>query len=373
MVTGRYIMRIRGAPGEPFEVVEVDREDLDPSKDTFGVGKETYGKYRDISAAQTRARARELKRMPTFERGAEPRIPGARGTFDDAPQALDIFLDHNPSLWVVDWADVHDGVRDWMDRIQPGKRGARFNETARGQEILELFRKGLDTKGLHELLLYMFGQARGRRWDNVDWMMIEELVEIFAEGARDYVEHGGSPAEIQGGIPGIVWFPPALGFRGRSKEFVESLDERGQEYYRRYQASQDLYGLANALKILLRQNRRCLSAPERRVVRSRIKTIERWAERPDEMPEWACASFREPMAICDLIGIQAEVDKLRTACELGYDPAWPLGRRDKAPWQPGLGVLPEAAELAQVPSEDLDVPWETAANPRRLRERLKRR
>lgn len=373
MATGHYVMRIRPGPSEPFEVVEIDREDLDPSKDTFGVAKETYGRYRDDAAAQARARARELKRMPTFERDEEPRIPGARATFDDPPQALDLFLDHNPSLWVVDWADVYDGVRDWMDRIQPGKRGKRFNKTARGQEILELFRDGLDTKGLHELLLYMFGQADGRRWENVNWMMIEELVEIFAEGARDYVAQGGDPADIQGGIPAVVWLPPATGFHGRSKEFVEALDERGQEYYRRYQASQDLYGLASVLKRLLRENRRCLSASERRVVRSRIETIERWAQRPDEMPEWACASFREPTAICDLLGINAEVDKLRTACELGYDAGWPLGSRNKAPWEPGLGVLPQAAELARAKPEDLDLPWETAANPRKLRERLKRR
>lgn len=376
MATGRYVMRIRPAPGEPFEVVEIDREDLDPAKDTFGVAKETYVRYREDASAQARERVRELKRMPTFERGAEPRIPGARATFDDPHQALDIFLDHNPSLWVVDWADAHDEVRDWMDRIQTTHRGKRLNETARGQEILEEFRGGpgaSNTTGLHSLLLYMFGRAEGRRWDNVDWMMVQELVDIFAEEARRYTDAGGDPATIQGGIPSIVWLPPATGFHGRSQEFVESLDVRGQEYYRRYQASKDLYGLADLLKRLLRENRRCLSAEERRVVRSRIKTVERWAQRPDEMPEWACASFREPAAICDLLGINAEVDKLRGACELGYDPRWPLGARDKAPWEPGLGVLPEAAALAQAPPEDLDVPWETAANPRRLRERLKRR
>jgi hypothetical protein len=42
-------------------------------------------------------------------------------------------------------------------------------------------------------------------------------------------------------------------------------------------------------------------------------------------------------------------------------------------WQPGLGVLPEAARHAPAVLEDLDLPWERSANHARLRERLKRR
>lgn len=371
--TGRYVMRVRPAPGEPFQVVEVDREDLDPNKDSFGVARETFGEYSGVAARQAKAQARALKKMPTFERGQEPKIPGTRETFDSPQQALEVFLTHNPSLWVVDWADVHDGVRDWMDRVQMGKRGKRFNQTARGQEILELFERGRDTKGLHELLLYIFGQAKKRRWDEVQWEMVDDLVEVFADAARDYVDHGGAAGDIQGGVPAVVWMPPVTGFRSSSKEFVNSLDARGQEYFRRYQASQDLFGLAKSLKKMLRQNRKCLSAEERRVVRSRIKTIEKWAERPDEMPEWACASFREPTAICDLLGIHTELEKLRDACEVGYDPRWAVGDAGDSPLAPGLGVLPEAAEFVAGDPEDLDLPWETAANPRARRKRVSRR
>lgn len=374
--TGRYVMRLRPARGEPFEVVVVDSEDLDPAKDTFGVAKETYPHYRGMASKQAKKRARERRRMPTFERDAELRIPGARATFRSAAEAADRFLSRNPSLWDLGWADVGDPIEDWMDRTEVRVRGGRYrplDETRRGREILGLFRSGRNNEGLRDLLAYIFGQAKGRRWDEVSWDKVDEIVDIFADSAQREVDRTGSTDFLVGGIPRIEWFPPGAGFGAPTPEFVESLTPRGQTYYARWEASRELYGLAESLERALRENRRCLTAPERRVVRDRIKTIKRWAERPDEMPEWACASFREPAAICDLLGIEAEARKLAQACEIGYDPAWPIHERDSEPWRPGLGIHPAAAELEAPVTEDLDLPWETAANPAVLRERLKRR
>lgn len=123
MATGRYVMRIRPEKGLPMEVVEVDREDLDPAKDTFGVAKETYSKYRDVAAAQAKAKARELKRMPSLSPDAELRLPGTRQTFSSVRDGVDKFLSYNPSLWDLGWADVSDQVYDWMDRTEVRTRG----------------------------------------------------------------------------------------------------------------------------------------------------------------------------------------------------------------------------------------------------------
>ena len=371
MATGKYVMRIRPEPGMPMETIEVDREDLDPAKDTYGVAKETYPRYRDIAAAQAKAKARELKRMPTFSRGQELRIPGARATFSSAKSAADQFLSYNPSLWALGWADVGDYVEDWMDRTEVRVRGRRFaalNRTRRGQELLDLFRRGQNDAGMKQMLAYLFGQARGRRWDDVPWDKVDSLVEIFAEAARREADRIGDSDFLTAGVPHIAWLPPAMG-GAPTPEFVQSLTLKGQEYFQRHEASQRLYDLADRLDGLLRANRKCLSAEDRKVVRQRIKTIRGWAQRPDTMPEWACASFQEPAQLCDLLGIEAEVSKLAAACEFGYDPAW--AKRGGDTVQPGLGVIPEAAEFA-APEDDLDLPWETAANPARRRRHRRR-
>lgn len=374
LATGRYVMRIRPGPGEPFEVVEVDAEDLDPSTDTFGVGRETYGRYRKVAETQASARARELKRMPVFEPGAELRLPGTRATFSSADAAAELFLTHNPSLWNMDWADVGDPVEDWMDRIEVRMRGRHraFDETARGREILDMFRSGRNDRGFRALLVYLFRQAKGRRWENVSWSQIEDLVEIFAENARREADRVGSTTFLSAGIPTITWMPPATGFRSDTPEYLEQLDPRSQEYYRRYEASEHLYRLARELRRLLREGRKCLTSEQRRVVRARTKTLEQWARRPDEMPEWACAVFQEPGVLCGLLGIEEEVSRLGGACEVGYDPDWPRARLEE-PLEPGLGVIPAVAAALPAPPEDLDLPWETAANPAMLRERLRRR
>lgn len=371
MGTGEYVMRLRPAPGEPFQTVEVDRDDLDPAKDTFGVGKEVMGKYRGHATAKAKALARELKRMPTFEKGQDPRVPGARSTFSSPTAAAKEFLSHNTSLSHLGWADVGDAVEDWMDRNEAHTRRGRhkaLDETPRGREILDLFQTGRNDQGMRELLAYLFGQAPNRRWDGVAWNKVEEIVDIFAQSADREATRTGETDFLVGGMPRIEWMPPATGFHESTKHFVESLPKKGREYYRRYDASRALYVLADTLDNSLKRNKRCLSADERAVVRARIKTIRRWAKRPDEMPEWVCASFREPAEICDLLGIEAEVAKLDAACDSGYDPSWPT--RPEGLVRPGLGVLPSAAALAPAPVEDLDLPWES--NPRRLRERLKR-
>lgn len=371
LATGAYVMRIRPGPGEPFEVVEVDREDLDPAKDTFGVSKETYDKYRRIAGAQARQRDRELRRAPSFEPDAELRVPGSPATFRSASSAASEFVERNPSLWNLGWADVADQIEDWMDRTEIRIRGGKYralDETRRGREILSLFRSGRNDQGLSELLAYLFGQAKGRRYENVPWSKIEGLVDVLAEAARREADRVGSTDFLSAGIPTITWMPPATGFHAATPEYVEQLDERGRVYYRRYEASQHLYDLAERLKRLLHQGRKCLTADQRRVVRERIKTIKRWAKVPDEMPEWACAVFREPGVICGLLGIEEEAARLSAACDTGYDPDWP--RRSGADLvQPGLGVIPSLSVSAPPSEADLDLPWETAANPRRRRRR----
>jgi hypothetical protein len=152
--------------------------------------------------------------------------------------------------------------------------------------------------------------------------------------------------------------PPATGFAEPTPAFVESLDQRSRDYYRRYRASQDLYGLADSIENALSRNKKCLTPPERKVVKDRIATLRAWAKRPDTMPEWACASFRDPAVICDLLGIEAELRKLAQACETGYDASWPIRERE-GELAPGLGVLPEAAALDRPAGhpEDMDLPW----------------
>lgn len=371
LATGKYVMRLRPSPGEPFEVVEVDREDLDPAKDTFGVAKETFDKYRRLAGSQARDRARRLKGAPAFDPDTELRVPGAPATFRSADAAASEFIERNPSLWHLGWADVGDQIEDWMDRTEVRTRGRKhraLDETRRGREILSLFREGRNDQGLHDLLAYLFGQAKGRRYENVPWSKIEDLVEIFAESARREADRTGSSDFLAAGVPSITWMPPSTGFHAATPEYVQQLDARGRTYYRRYEASQHLYELADRLKRLLRRAGKCLTAEQRRVVRTRIKTIEQWAKVPDEMPEWACAVFREPGVICGLLGIEEEAARLSAACEVGYDPDWPR-RGGTDPVQPGLGVIPSLSAPSAAPEADLDLPWETAANPRRRRRR----
>lgn len=364
--TGRYVMRVRPEPGEPFEIVEVDRDDLDPSKDTYGVSKETYAKHRAMAAAQAKAKARELKRIPSFHRDAQMRIPGARATFSTPQDAAEQFLSHNPSLWDLGWADVADPVEDWMDGVEVRQRWGykALDETPRGRELLDLLHAGRNDQAFREILVFLFGQARGRRWEAVSWDRIDALVDVFAESARREADRTKSSSFLAAGVPRIEWLPPTTGFAEPTGPFIQSLDERSRDHYRRWKASQDLYDLSDRIDRMLRKNRKCLTPEERKTVAARVKTIRAWAERPDTMPEWACASFREPAEICDLLGIEAELRKLSDACEIGYDAAWAVRGRDSEPWEPGLGVLPEAGERS-APPPDLDLPWETAANPRR--------
>lgn len=336
--SGRMIARVRPRSDAPFEVVVVDPEDLDPSRDTFGVDSSSTAALRARAKAQASVRAtKPMHRDAELDLGRA----GATTTFASGRAAADAFMRNNPAIFdspLFEEVDLIDPTRDFMDRIEvrSGNRFVRLSKTPRGDEILSGAGGG-HVSVAREMLTYLFGQAgRSRRWRDVPWGLVDGYV---AEILRAMVEEGkrqGRSAPVA-----IEWYPLSSGVYSPDEVVSLAIDELGEAKARKLAAwlnSQTLFELADRLEAIdkppkasagkaARRARKCLSNEDRKAVRRRVREIREWAAYPDEVPSWACVATRETestaVPVCGYPGLEAEIERLFAACDVPYDPNWP--------------------------------------------------
>ncbi len=375
--TGLYVMRLRPEKGEPFEVVEVEREDLDPTRDMLGMAAKTRPYY--VGQARTAARGRKRfekeqeRRLKRLEAG---RVKGVKASFASARKGAEELFQQNIDFYepILD-ADPDPG--DYLDRwfdtneVKVGRRWRRLRETKRGQELERLHYENFGKEAILQSLAYILGKARARRWDAVDWNSIETYNDALIRAYESRREQGW-------GESGATAFQLPYAARGLPKE-IEAMqaDPELRQQFSWLDARDELRQVADRLEEAYKRNRKCIGTEARKTIRERIKQFRAWSEDPALVPGFACIS---DAVYCRFPAAWREVEEVRAACETDYDPEWPLKLSDREALD--LGVLPpeehigrprEAPAAAAAPEPELDLPWEQpAANPRRLKRRLLR-
>ena len=201
--TGRYVATIDG------QRIEVDPEDIitptRSSPPTRGGLRFDYGAPAGYLAQARRQKKEASKAKP--KRGRKkpkakaprcpPRAPGLRTTFKSSAEAAKLFYDGN-ALFFDHVRDPYDGLRDVFDGIEVrvGKRDKKLGHTPKGQAILQ----AQPADAICKTLQAIFGRTRSRRWDEVDWPLIERLGESLQPYFEPY-----DPSEPS--RPGLYWRP----------------------------------------------------------------------------------------------------------------------------------------------------------------------
>lgn len=255
-------------------------------------------------------RAREAKRARKPKRVSKPR--SVRATFDTPAKAAALFYDANEQFLDA-VPDPGDGLRDWADGVDVPRKGgksARLVNTPAGQAILGA-RQGAPQ--IRKALAYVFGRARGRRWDAVDWREIDRL-----ELALQPLVEGDDAA------PGFYWRPVAGDYTSAQ---IADLSPDERDRLATWEAAEELRLALSDLRVAYERSRKCMKPAHRKIVERRISEFARWAEDPRTAPASACdPDPRTGGATCDYPSIAGEVRALARACETGYDPDWPVER-----------------------------------------------
>lgn len=376
VATGRKVMRIRPRADEPFELVAVEPDDLDPALDRFGVEPEATPRYRRIAQQQA-------QRGRPFERDTDLHGAGISTTFASGKAAAKIFMEGNPEFFDApsfDDVDAHDTTLDFMDRLEvrSGKRYVKLAKTHRGQQILSGGPTGSGTAIARDMLAYLFGQAgRSRRWRDVPWGHVYDYVAML----RHAMELEARRRQIAMPSSAPLWVPLASGQYAPDEMLVLATEQLGASAAERladWLNSQELYELADRLTAVLsppkgpggragRRARRCLGKEARKAVAARRRQIEHWAAYPREIPQWTCVSTQATEAssagLCLFPGLAEEVSRVERACDRPYDPSWPDEVRNRRcaegdEEQFGSGIAPLGCD-GVAPSDALELPWES--------------
>ena len=305
--TGRLVADLSGT------TIEIDEEDIVGR----GVGehpRETRYDY-DVEPYRERAakKAAEERRSSSRKRSLKkPRE--IRKTFSSAKKAAEDFYENN-ALFFDNIGDASDGLRDWMDGIEvrSGKRTRRLSQTPAGEAILRA--RGSEAQ-IKRSIAYIFGKARSRRWDAVDWREIERL----GAALEPYYE------DSERGSRGIYWRPSAAGSRLEQFEEV-GVDDR--EQLAAWEASEEIKEALADLREAYDRTHKCLTPSQRKIVRRRIDEWSRWSADPSKIPDYACDPDESTGGYtCNYPSVSGELRALRRACEHAYDPDWaePAGR-----------------------------------------------
>jgi hypothetical protein len=409
-LTGRKAVRARPGVGQPFIAVEVESDTLDPRRDTFGVDPRYTAFYKDLAAREAKDREK-ARAEPPLGRDAEIELGrlGIQTTFPSIEAAFAIFEDGNDAYFsspALEDLDAGDITRDFMDIIEvpvgrrasktvPGRAAQRkhvkLSKTRRGREILE--KRGVSQ--VKAMIKYLFGLAGPkRRWRDVPWSSVNEYMLQIGEVMGDEASLKGWPSPA-----GPGWYPLGSGVLSEA-EFVvragEELGPSGAEKLARYINSRKLWGFVRQLEQILkpakgpagkegRERLKCVPKEARPLLRQRLKVLTDWAKWPEMVPEWACVpqATGSRLTLCKYPGIAADVLALLFACQEGYDVGWAAAEREEM-WREGdvspdeimaqgAGIYPMhapaslaiASSAAPFDDDDLDLPWERAANPRR--------
>lgn len=423
--TGLKVMRLRPDKGEPFETVDVEREDLDWRKDTFGLEKGARATYKALAEQQAKERRALLKKLGKPVQELEGRAKGAgmdqwlsavgiTTTYKNARAGAEEFMGQNPNFFRhqgFDDVDAYDVTAEVLDRIEVarGKRAGKatfggevqrktvsLSKTKRGKEILSGKGRGSGAAIVEEMLVYLFGRGqtgKTKRWRDAPWSTIE-----------DYLEQVGR-AMTGNGSPALEWYPVASGvYDDAHDQLLVMVDaeygsEKAQRLARFFNSDQ-LELLARRYESILkppkgaagkdgRQVLKCIPKDSRRMLRHRVRVLRDWSDYPELAPDWACRpeGTGGEVGLCSYQALWDDYFLMRAACDEPYNVNWPEqlrrqlfadGRYDlQAQEEAGIYPMdydPDRHGTVAAPLEE-PLPWEeevAVANPC-SRAELKRR
>jgi len=415
--TGQHVIRVRPAPGEPMQTLEVDRLDLDPRRDSFGMQRGSRKEYIRQAKERTKGRKKKPKkrRFEADRPGIDEIIRKARlpTTFKSVDIAYgEIASKMEGQFGTGDWDEAIDcdrliEVMDGIEVTQGWEKGGkkkkwkRLAQTKRGEDILygEEFERTMigstrDGKPIYRcqgatvvvprLIRYILGQAEGRKWRNVQW---ESIAEVYNALEAELGDLGA--AQTSGGMGGM-WVHPSVRLQDPKADLADVVWEISQDYSPRVAdivaeglRQRELAQVAAAYKDLIkpkdkpgRARLKCIPADHRNILRHRAEVLGEWVKDPSLVPDFVCGGDG---FVCTFPGLWEDVRMVREACEAPYDPKWPDELRRKYLAQmddPGsllfeAGLYPGDMDPAYEPSfavtggpvaevEELDLPWEAA-------------
>lgn len=319
--SGQLVAELEGA------AVVVDPEDVigrsdeaDPRRRRYRFDLESPADY----PAQARRRKAIRQRKPKPIR--RPRVPGVQTTFRSPAAAARTFYSAN-AAYFDNVRDPIDGLRDWADGIDVAVSRGRSKRLATTQHGQRIFAASRGQGQIEAALRYVFGQAKGRRWDRVAWQEIDRLDAAL----RPHYEHA------PGGTAGITWRPDV------GELDVATLDTMPPDVVARvrdYESHREIKAALEDLRTAYRRTRQCIPPELRRTVLHRIKAWSGWERAPERIPAYACEpDERSGGHLCNYPAVAGELRELRRACERAYDPDWALpDARAGAPGFPDLSA-----------------------------------
>jgi hypothetical protein len=317
--TGRVVAELEGEEVEVPPAAVLGREGSHPREQRFDY---------DPAGVEPIERGRRKK-----VRAVKPR--SIRATFDDPKSAAKAFYDENEAFF-DNIRDPHDGLREWL-----GEVGTPPRDRAR---VLEK----VGAPSIRAALALVFGRARGRRWDAVEWRDVEGL----AAALEPYYEAPGDGT----GRRGLYW-RPVVG--DATAEQLEAMAPDQRAAARDWEAHEEIReGVATARELYERR-KACIPPAAAEVIERRLAVLERWRDDPAAIPGYACA--RDPRTdgmTCDFPALHGEIAAIRSACEDGYDPDWSTDlSRDAAEGFPDTsrGPADPRLEVIEEPTSPADV------------------
>lgn len=283
----------------------VEDDELDPSRDRFGIDPDAE------ATVKARVRADKAAKAERTPRGRGKAIPT---TFDSPAEATKQFLGMNPELeHATGEADVASDTREFMQKIdvRSGKGHVRLAKSPAGARILG---NGTSSESVAaRMLKFLFGQAKGKRWRDAPWSTILEYAETLAPDAP-------------------IAAPVAAGLQPAEELVSRVREEYGPATAARFERDlnrTELESLADRMEAALRG--KCLAPDAEQAARARLATLRKWAKRPQDVPQWSCVGTPQSEgAACTFPAILEDIQRLESSCERDYDPRWPIRLADRA-------------------------------------------
>lgn len=321
--------------------VVVSDNDRDPTRDRFGITPEAEPALREAVAE---SRRQQKARAP------KGRGPAIKLTMTSPEAGVREFEQLNPAMFADEAAfDMKDKTRDFLDgvEIRSGKRHIRANRSKQGKEILQKQGSGI----VRATLSFLFGMARSRRWRDVPWNSVTQYIELVNQ---ERIDEGVGPAPVV--------FPIAAGLDTPAERLARIREEVGPEAAARAiraMNAEELRALADRMeKAIGNSGEECMTGEAVRAAKERVRTIRRWAKDPSKIPEWSCVgTYESEGSVCSFPAILEDIQRIENACQIDYDPQWPLERAEQAcennEFADRVGIVGEPCKVAGTSSSKL--------------------
>lgn len=264
-----------------------------------------------------------------------------RETFDSPAEAARVFYNAN-ELFFDHVLDPRDGIREWADGrdVRVGRDSyRRLKDSAAGRKILSA-RQG--EPQILAALQWVFQQAKGRRWDAVNWDDVEELGQSL--------EPLYEPPAREAGTPGLYWWP-VVGAGKPVAERLEELEPFEALELGRAESAAELERTLDELRETYAATRDCLSPRLRATVERRLEQWGAWVDDPEAIPAYACEPDPASQGyVCNYPIVAGELRELRGACRQSYDPDWFVD--EALAGEPGFPPMGDPRGAIPVPDED---------------------